>query len=186
VLDLHDGAQQRLVHTVLMLKIAEGELRDQDGRASELVTEALAHAQSATAEVRELAHGILPSVLTHGGLPAATHALASRMTVPVEVDVSASRLPEQIEATAYFVVAEALTNVAKHACAQHATVTGRVDNGALRIEVRDDGQGGARTEGSGLIGLHDRVATLDGTLTVDSPPGGGTVVTATIPLPARG
>ena len=186
VRDLHDGAQQRLVHTVLMLKIAEGELRDQEGRASELVAEALAHAQSATAEVRELAHGILPSVLTHGGLPAATHALASRMTVPVEIDVSAPRLPEQIEATAYFVVAEALTNVAKHACAQHATVMGRVDNGALRIEVRDDGEGGARTEGSGLIGLRDRVATLDGTLTVDSPPGGGTVVTATIPPPARG
>jgi signal transduction histidine kinase len=186
VRDLHDGAQQRLVHTVIMLKIAEGELRDQEGRASELVTEALAHAQSATAEVRELAHGILPSVLTHGGLPAATHALASRMTVPVEIDVSASRLPEQTEATAYFVVAEALTNVAKHARAQHATVTGRVDNGALRIEVRDDGEGGARTEGGGLIGLRDRVATLDGTLTVDSPPGRGTVVTATIPPPARG
>jgi PAS domain S-box-containing protein len=185
VRDLHDGAQQRLVHTVVMLKLAEVELQDQEGRASELVKEALAHAQSATAEVRELAHGILPSVLTHGGLPAATHALASRMTVPVEIDVSAPRLPEQIEATAYFVMAEALTNVAKHARAQHATVTGRVDNGALRIEVRDDGEGGARTEGGGLIGLRDRVATLDGTLTVDSPPGGGTVVTATIPPPAR-
>jgi PAS domain S-box-containing protein len=185
VRDLHDGAQQRLVHTVVMLKLAEVELQDQEGRASELVKEALAHAQSATAEVRELAHGILPRVLTRGGLPAATHALASRMTVPVEIDVSAPRLPEQIEATAYFVMAEALTNVAKHARAQHATVTGRVDNGALRIEVRDDGEGGARTEGGGLIGLRDRVATLDGTLTVDSPPGGGTVVTATIPPPAR-
>jgi PAS domain S-box-containing protein len=186
VRDLHDGAQQRLVHTVVMLKLAERELQDQEGRASELVKEALAHAQSATTEVRELAHGILPSVLTHGGLPAAIHALASRMTVPVEIDVSAPRLPEQIEATAYFVVAEALTNVAKHARAHHATVTGRVDNGALCIEVRDDGEGGARTEGGGLIGLRDRVATLDGTLTVDSPPGGGTVVTATIPPPARG
>src|SRR4051812_3004043 len=185
VRDLHDGAQQRLVHTVVMLKLAEGELQDQQGRASELVKEALAHAQSATAEVRELAHGILPSILTYGGLPAAAHALASRMTVPVEIDISAPRLPEQIEATAYFVVAEALTNVAKHARAQHATVTGRVDNCALRFEVRDDGEGGARTEGGGLIGLRDRVATLDGTLTVDSPPGGGTVVTATIPLPAR-
>jgi PAS domain S-box-containing protein len=186
VRDLHDGAQQRLVHTVVMLKLAERELQDQEGRASELVKEALAHAQSATTEVRELAHGILPSVLTHGGLPAATHALASRMTVPVEIDVSAPRLPEQIEATAYFVVAEALTNVAKHARAHHATVIGRVDNGALRIEVRDDGEGGARTEGGGLIGLRDRVATLGGTLTIDSPPGGGTVVTATIPPPARG
>ena len=185
VRDLHDGAQQRMVHTVITLKLAEGELQDQGGRASELVKEALAHAQSASAEVRELAHGILPGVLTRGGLPAAIRALASRMTVPVEIDVSTPRLPEQIEATAYFVVAEALTNVAKHACAQHASVTGRVDNGGLRIEVRDDGEGGARTEGGGLIGLRDRVATLEGTLTVDSPPGGGTVVTATIPPPAR-
>jgi signal transduction histidine kinase len=185
VRDLHDGAQQRLVHTVITLKLAERELVH-EGRASELLKEALAHAQSATAEVRELAHGILPSILTHGGLPAAAHALASRMTVPVEIHVSAPRLPEQIEATAYFVIAEALTNVAKHARAQHATVTSRVDNGALRIEVHDDGAGGARTEGGGLIGLRDRLATLDGTLTIDSPPGGGTVVTATIPLPVRG
>src|SRR4051794_30787677 len=184
VRDLHDGAQQRLVHTVIMLKIAERELEDQGGRVSELVKEALAQAESANAEVRELAHGILPSVLTHGGLRAAIHALASRMTLPVEIDVSVPRLPEQIEATAYFVVAEALTNVTKHARAQHATVTGRMDNHALRIEVRDDGEGGARTEGGGLIGLRDRVATLDGTLTVESPPGGGTVVTATIPPPA--
>jgi PAS domain S-box-containing protein len=186
VRDLHDGAQQRLVHTVIMLKLAEGELQDPEGRAAGLVKEALAQAESATAEVRELAHGILPRVLAHGGLPAAARALASRMTVPVEIDVSAPRLPEQIEATAYFVAAEALTNVAKHARARHATVTGRVDNCALRFEVRDDGEGGARIEGGGLIGLRDRLATLDGTLTVDSPPGGGTVVTATIPLPARG
>jgi signal transduction histidine kinase len=104
VRDLHDGAQQRLVHTVVMLKLAEGELQDHEGRAAGLIKEALAQAQSATAEGRELAHGILPSVLMHGGLRAATHALASRMTVPVDVDVSTSRLPEQVEATAYFVV----------------------------------------------------------------------------------
>jgi signal transduction histidine kinase len=103
------------------------------------------------------------------------------MPVPVEVDVSAGRLPEPIEATAYFVVAEALTNVAKHARAQRATVTARVNDGVLRVEVRDDGAGGARLEGSGLLGLRDRLAALDGTLTVDSSPGGGTVVAATIP-----
>jgi signal transduction histidine kinase len=97
--------------------------------------------------------------------------------------VSAGRLPEPIEATAYFVVAEALTNVAKHARAQQATVTAHVDDGALRVEVRDDGAGGARPEGSGLLGLRDRLAALDGTLTVDSSPGGGKVVAATIPLP---
>jgi PAS domain S-box-containing protein len=185
VRDLHDGAQQRLVHTVLTLKLAQGELEGQTGQAPELVNDALAHVQDATAELRELAHGILPGVLAHGGLPAATRALASRMAIPVEIDVTVPRLPGHIEATAYFVVAESLTNVAKHAHAQHATVTGRVDDGALRVEVRDDGQGGAQTEGSGLIGLRDRLATLDGTLTVDSQAGGGTVVTATIPSLAR-
>jgi signal transduction histidine kinase len=184
VRDLHDGAQQRLVHTVITLKLAERELQGQDGRASELVREALAQAENATAELRELAHGILPAVLTRGGLRASVAALASRMTVPVEVDVSAVRAPQPIEAIAYFVVAEALTNVAKHARARRATVTARADNSALRVEVRDDGAVGAQPDGSGLIGLRDRLAAHDGTLTIDSPPGGGTVVTATIPLPA--
>jgi PAS domain S-box-containing protein len=184
VRDLHDGAQQRLVHSIVTLKLAERELRDHGGRAAELVTEALAHAESATAEVRELAHGIMPSILTRGGLRAGVEALASRMMVPVAVDVSPQRLPQPIEATAYFVVAETLTNVAKHAGAQQATVTARVDNGALRVEVCDDGAGGAEPDGGGLLGLSDRVAALNGTFTVDSLSGGGTVVRATIPLPA--
>ena len=184
VRDLHDGAQQRLVHSIVTLKLAERELRDHDGRAAALVTEALAHAESATAEMRELAQGIMPSILTRGGLRAGVEALASRMMVPVAVDVSPQRLPQPIEATAYFVVAEALTNVAKHAGAQQATVTARVDDGALRVEVCDDGAGGAEPEGGGLLGLRDRVATVNGTFTVDSPSGGGTVVRATIPLPA--
>jgi signal transduction histidine kinase len=172
------------VHTIITLKLAERELQGQDDRASELVSEALAQAENATAELRELAHGILPAVLTRGGLRASVAALASRMTVPVEVDVSAVRAPQPIEAIAYFVVAEALTNVAKHARARRATVTARADNSALRVEVRDDGAVGAQPDGSGLIGLRDRLAAHDGTLTIDSPPGGGTVVTATIPLPA--
>jgi signal transduction histidine kinase len=184
VRDLHDGAQQRLVHSIVTLKLAQRELRDQDGRAAELVTEALAHAESATAEMRELAHGIMPSSLTRGGLRAGVEALASRMMVPVAVDASPQRLPQPIEATAYFVVAEALTNVAKHAGAQQATVTARVDGDALHVEVCDDGAGGAEPEGGGLLGLRDRVATLNGTFTVDSLSGGGTVVRATIPLPA--
>lgn len=108
------------------------------------------------------------------------------MTVPVEVDVSTGRLPQPIEAGAYFVVAEALTNVAKHAQARHATVIARVDAGALVVEVSDDGVGGARLEGSGLVGLKDRVAALDGSLGVSSPPASGTVVTATIPVPTGG
>jgi len=183
VRDLHDGAQQRLVHSIVTLKLAERELRDRDGPAAGLVTEALAHAERATEEVRELAHGIMPSILTHGGLRAGVEALASRMMLPVTVDVSPQRLPQPIEATAYFVVAEALTNVAKHAGAQQATVTARIDNGALRVEVCDDGAGGAEPEGGGLLGLSDRVATLNGTFTVDSLSGGGTVVRATLPLP---
>ena len=124
VRDLHDGAQQRLVHTVLTLKLAQRELAGQTGQAPELVNDALAYVQDATAELRELAHGIMPGVLAHGGLPAATRALATRMAIPVEIDMAVPRLPGHIEATAYFVVAESLTNVAKHAHAQHATVTG--------------------------------------------------------------
>jgi signal transduction histidine kinase len=107
-------------------KIADRELQDQQDRAFQLVKEALAHAESATHELRELAHGILPTVLTRGGLRAGAEALASRTPIPVEVDVSAGWLPEPIEATAYFVVAEAVTNVAKHARAQQATVTAHV------------------------------------------------------------
>ena len=115
VRDLHDGAQQRLVHTVITLKLARRALAERARDAPALLTEALDHAEQATAELRELAHGILPAVLTQGGLRAGVDALASRMPVPVENDVSVGRLPAAIEATAYFVVAEALTNVAKHA-----------------------------------------------------------------------
>jgi signal transduction histidine kinase len=133
-------------------------------------------------ELRELAHGILPSVLTHGGLPAAVDALAARMAVPVDVDVTVPRLPGPIEATAYFVVAEALTNVSKHSGAQRAEVVAEVVDGALHVRVRDDGTGGARPDGSGLVGLRDRLAALDGRLQIDSPPRGGTEIAAAIPL----
>ena len=106
------------------------------------------------------------------------------MPVPVEIGVSVGRLPAAVEATAYFVVAEALTNVAKHARAGHAAVTARIEDGTLRVEVRDDGVGGARPDGSGLLGLADRLAALDGRLRVESPADGGTLVTADVPLPA--
>ena len=109
-------------------------------------------------------------------------ALASRMPVPVKIDVSVGRLPAAIEATAYFVVAEALTNVAKHAKATGATVRAHVAHGTLSLEVRDDGVGGARPDGSGLVGLADRLSTLDGRLLVDSPAEGGTLVAAEITL----
>jgi signal transduction histidine kinase len=181
VRDLHDGAQQRLVHTMIMLKLAQQALQDNED-ASAPVAEALEQAERANTELRELAHGILPRVLSHGGLEAGVKALAWRTPVPVEVTVSVGRLPATVEATAYFVVAEALTNVAKHACARHVEVTAGIEDDMLALEVRDDGVGGARPDGSGLVGLADRLAGLDGRLRLRSPPGGGTLVAAMIPL----
>jgi GAF domain-containing protein len=185
VRELHDGAQQRLVHTVVTLKLARRALDSEDASAAALVTEALDHAQRATIELRELAHGIIPVVLSNGGLRAGVDALASRMPVPVERSVTVDRLPSAVEATAYFVVAEALTNVARHAGATRAEVKAHIDEDKLRIDVRDDGIGGARSDGSGLSRLGDRVAALDGRLWVESPPDGGTRITATIPLRRR-
>ena len=164
VRDLHDGAQQRLVHTVITLKLAQQALARGAEDGPLLVQEAVGHAERATHELRELAHGILPATLTAGGLRAGVEALASRMPVPVEVAIPADRLPAPIEATAYFVVAEALTNVAKHAGAASAAVAAQVQDGTLRVEVSDDGVGGARPDGSGLQGLADRLAALDGRL----------------------
>jgi signal transduction histidine kinase len=183
VRDLHDGAQQRLVHTIVTLKLACGALEQDQEAVPALVHEALDNAERANVELRELAHGILPVALTRGGLRAGVDALASQAAVPVEIDVSVGRLPTAVEATAYFTVAEALTNVAKHARASRAEVMARIEDGTLAVAVRDDGVGGARPEGSGLVGLADRLAALGGRLRVDSPPGGGTFVGAAIPLP---
>jgi signal transduction histidine kinase len=184
VRDLHDGAQQRLVHTIFTLQLAHGALHNENEEdLPALLAAAIDHAEQATDELRELAHGILPGALTHGGLRAGVGALASRMPVPVEIDVSVGRLPAAIEATAYFVVAEALTNVAKHAHARHATVTAHAQDGGVRVQVRDDGLGGARPDGSGLLGLADRLAVLDGQLRVESPTEGGTLIAADIPVP---
>ena len=183
VRDLHDGAQQRQVHTIITLKLALRALRAKDPDAESLVAEALDHAQRSHAELRELAHGILPSALTHGGLSAAINGLVARLDLPVEIDAAADRLPAAIEASAYFIVAEALTNIVKHAHAEHAAVTARVEDGTLRVQVRDDGVGGARADGGGLLGLADRLSVLDGQLRVESPADGGTLVVADIPIP---
>ena len=182
VRDLHDGAQQRLVHAVITLKLARREL--EAGREPRpLVVEALEQAERANEELRELAHGILPAVLTRGGLRAGVEALTSRVSLPVTVDVSAERLATAIEATAYFVVAEALTNAVKHSRADNAEVKARVEDGALRVEVRDDGIGGAALgRGTGLLGLHDRVDALGGRLLLESAEGRGTVVVAILPM----
>jgi signal transduction histidine kinase len=181
VRDLHDGAQQRLVHTTIMLKLAHRAL-EEGHEAAAHVAEALDQAKRATDELRELAHGIMPAELAGGGLRAGVESLASRVPVPVTVDVSVDRLPAPVEATGYFVVAEALTNVAKHSCAGSAAVTADVENGTLRVRVRDDGVGGARPDGSGLVGLGDRLAAIDGRLSIESPDGGGTLVAADIPV----
>jgi signal transduction histidine kinase len=184
VRDLHDGAQQRLVHTTITLKQAREALQTNRGPACELVDEALRQSELATDELRKLARGIHPSVLTLRGLSAAIEGLADRMPVPVELDMSVGHLPPAVESTAYFVVAEALTNVAKHARAGNVEVRARVEDGTLAIRIRDDGVGGARSDGSGLVGLSDRVAALDGRLRVENPAAGGSLVAADIPLPS--
>ena len=181
--DLHDGAQQHLVHAVITLKLALEALSDDGANASELVADALCHAEQAKFELRELAHGILPAALTRGGLKAGIDTLISRVSLPVTVDVTVARFPAGVEATAYFVISEALTNAVKHASASRAHVTARLDDGQLHVEVCDDGAGGAHAgHGSGLGGLEDRVAALDGRLTLDSPPGHGTRLRAFLPV----
>jgi signal transduction histidine kinase len=184
VRDLHDGAQQHLVHTVITLQLAQTALHNHDDDAPALVRQALEQAQQATTQLRELAHGILPAALTNGGLRAGVSALASRMPVPVENHVPADRLPGAIEATAYFVIAEALTNVAKHAHATTATVHTWIEHGTLTLQVQDDGVGGARPDGTGLVGIADRLAVHNGQLLINNPAHGGTVLRARIPLGA--
>jgi signal transduction histidine kinase len=185
VRDLHDGAQQSLVHTVVTLKLARRAIAEGRPDAAARVEAALEHAQTATQELSTLAHGILPAALTTGGLRAGVSELISRMPIPVSVEVPAERLPGSVEATAYFVVAEALTNVTKHAQAQHAAVRVAVDRRILRVEVGDDGVGGVRADGSGLLGLRDRLGALDGGIRFDDPADGGTLLTAWIPIPSR-
>jgi signal transduction histidine kinase len=181
--DLHDGAQQSLVHTLITLKLARRGLADADGPAMEFLDQALAHAERANAELRDLAHGILPATLSRG-LEAALETLVGRLHLPVTLDVTTERLPPDIEATAYFIVAEALTNTVKHAGASRARVTASVEDGALHVEVHDDGVGGASADaGTGLLGLQDRAAAMNGALQLDSPPGQGTTITVTLPLP---
>jgi signal transduction histidine kinase len=182
--DLHDGAQQRLVDTIIALKLSRRALQNGDEAAEALVTEALAHAEQANDELRDLAHGRLPWVLTHRGLRIGVQALASRVPLRVTVDVCVGRLARTLEAHAYCIVAEALANVVKHSRASAAEVRATVAGNVLRLEVHDDGIGGARFEGSsGLLGLNDRVGSLQGRLQITSPQGGGTLIVADLPLP---
>jgi signal transduction histidine kinase len=184
--DLHDGAQQRLVHTVVALKLAQQELGDANGAVTQLVEEAMANAQRGMDEMRELARGIHPRILSSGGLEPALQTLARSAPIPVTVDMETdARVPENIEVTAYYVASEALTNALKHADASEVRITVGGDDQCIVLTVRDDGVGGADpSRGSGLVGLHDRVAALGGALAVQSERGVGTVLTAQIPVAA--
>jgi signal transduction histidine kinase len=181
--DLHDGAQQRLVLASLTLKRAAAHARGTP--AEPLVAEAIDQLQQGLAELRELARGIHPAVLSEHGLAPALAGLAARTPLPVELHVTQQRVHPVVEAAIYFTVAEALTNVAKHASATSATVEVDVQHGSLVAEIADDGVGGAHdAEGSGLRGLADRLDALGGTLTVESPRGRGTILRARAPLAA--
>jgi signal transduction histidine kinase len=181
--DLHDGAQQRLVALSLQIGMAQKMIADKPALAGRLLDSAREELRVALGELRELARGIHPAILTDRGLRPALEALAARTPIPVDLAAMPSeRLPPSIEAAAYFVVAESLTNVTKYAHAERASVHIARDNGFAVVEVRDDGVGGADPQiGTGLRGLADRVAALDGRLEVLSPPGEGTIVRANIP-----
>jgi signal transduction histidine kinase len=181
--DLHDGAQQRLLGLGLALQLVRAELGDETNGAGELLDEAEAELAAAVEELRELARGIHPAVLTEEGLAPAVRTLAARAPLPVQlVDVLEERFAAPVEAAAYFVVAEALANVAKHAHASVARVSIVRAEGLLVVGVGDDGVGGAQASGrSGLAGLADRVHALDGRLTIESDVGHGTTLTAAFP-----
>jgi signal transduction histidine kinase len=185
VRDLHDGAQQRLIEATLTLELARRRAPSADLEQDSLVEDALDQLKQGVEELRQLAHGVLPRVLTNFGLQAGLNTVMTRLdlAVAVDIDVPEARYPAEIEASAYFIVAEALTNVSKHARATRAEVRVAAEGGVLRIEVRDDGIGGADASGHGLVGLEDRVTTLGGRFEVESPWSGGTVLTATLPLP---
>ena len=182
--NLHDGVQQRLVASTLRLRLAEqlvpSELDDLKRNLAELASELT----EVSTELRELSRGLHPAILAQGGLPSALKTLARRSTVPVTLDAAIDRrLPEAVEVAAYYVVAEALANAAKHAQASEVTVCAHRTGDRLRMSLQDDGIGGAEvSKGSGLIGLKDRVETLGGTFRLDSPRGGGTSIHVTIPF----
>jgi PAS domain S-box-containing protein len=186
--DLHDGAQQRFVSTIISLQLAQEKWTSDPRRARELLDLALGDARGGLDDLREIAVGIHPAILTQRGLTAALSALTSRLPVPVQLELPAPRLPGPVEASIYFFCSEALTNVVKHAHASSASVVVAADDGRCTVEVRDDGIGGAqaRSGASGLIGLHDRIGALNGAMDIISPAEGGTVLRAWIPLNSDG
>ena len=181
--DLHDGAQQRIVSLAMTLGLAQQKLATNPEQGARLVGEAHEEAKRALQDLRDLARGLHPAVLTDHGLEAALPALAARCPIPTRVDVAVSPRPvAAVESAAYFVVSEALTNVARHSGAAAVQITARRENDRLMVDVRDDGKGGAQiVPGGGLAGLTDRVEALDGSLTLTSPAGGPTVLRVEMP-----
>jgi signal transduction histidine kinase len=185
--DLHDGPQQRLVRLGMDISAAQRRLDSDPEQARVLLGEALVQSQEALAEIRTLSRGIAPPILAEQGLRAAVTALAARGSVATSVDVADIQFSEAAQNAAYFVIAEALANLEKHSGAQHASVEATTLGALAVINIADDGRGGASiAKGHGLAGLTDRLAGVDGTLAISSPPGGPTQLTATIPLGAAG
>jgi len=181
--NLHDGAQQRLVSLALTLRMARTKIAAAPEKAEAMLDGASQELDQALTELRELARGLHPAILTDRGLGQALEALAARLPVPVEIEVGAERYEPAVEATAYYIASEALTNVAKHADATVARVVVTCEDDCLRVEVSDDGCGGADTAtGTGILGLHDRASAVGGSLVMVSYPGQGTTVTGTLPL----
>jgi signal transduction histidine kinase len=184
--DLHDGAQQRLVSLALRLRTAATAIPPELGQVHQELTDVGAELDEVLGELRELSRGIHPAILSEGGLGPPLRTLARRSSVPVELQVGMEgRLPERVEVAGYYVVAEALTNVAKHAGASLVQVEIVTNDGLLRLAIRDDGVGGADpTRGTGLVGLKDRVEATGGTLRVESRPGQGTSLVVELPTDA--
>jgi PAS domain S-box-containing protein len=181
--NLHDGAQQRLVSVALTLRLARARLTPDNDDAAALLDEAARELDTGLQELREIARGLHPAILTDRGLLQALDTLAARVPVPLEIEGPEERLPGHIEATIYYIVSEAVTNVARHADATQATVRIHRDGDLVRCEVTDDGRGGADiSRGTGILGLRDRAEAAGGTLTLTSPPGKGTIVAAALPL----
>jgi signal transduction histidine kinase len=184
--DLHDGAQQRLTWLAVTLHDAAYGSRESGHSGAEALRRAEAEVGKAVQELRDLARGLHPAVLTDLGLGAAVRSAALRTTIPVvSVDVPDGRVDERVETAAYFVFAEAATNAQKHSAARSIAVSGAVSPNALQIEIADDGRGGADEDGSGIQGMRDRVESLGGTFSIESPIGRGTRIVATIPLASR-
>jgi signal transduction histidine kinase len=183
--DLHDGVQQRLVNLVIALRLAQDHVETDAERAHALLEDASYHAMAAIEELREVVAGIHPAILATKGLLPALKSLAARSALPTTVAGNLDgRLPETIEANAYFFAAEAITNALKHADATRVTVSARTVDATLSVEITDDGIGGAQcTAGGGLAGLTDRIHALHGRVTLSSPRGAGTTLRAEIPLP---